>query len=67
VDSQWDLHLGSQSSTILGPLGSADTRIAYPQQVKDGYPAGTNTSAQVSLNVEDERLSLCNLWLFSQP
>ena len=31
----------------FGPVGSVDTRIAYPQQFKDGYPAGTNTALRV--------------------
>ena len=28
-------------------MGSADTQIAYPQQFKDEYPAGTNTALRV--------------------
>ena len=28
-------------------MGSADTRITYPQQFKDKYPAGTNTALPV--------------------
>ena len=34
-------------SELGGPVGSADTQIAYPQQFKDGYPAGTNTALRV--------------------
>jgi len=31
----------------IGPVGSADTQIAYPQQFKDKYPADTNTALRV--------------------